>query len=51
MSIFNRFASRGTARGSIEKNGGIGARVVNDNRKPIYIVYILIVLALTPALS
>ena len=40
MSIFNRFFSRGTARGSIGKNGGIGMRVVNDNRKPIYIVYI-----------
>jgi uncharacterized protein YegL len=35
------FASRGTARGYIGKNGGIGTRIVNDNRRPIYIVYIL----------
>lgn len=42
MNIFNRFASKGVARGSIPgKTGGIGERVVVDNRKPIYLVLIL----------
>lgn len=41
MSIFNRFSSRGTARGYGKNNSGLGMRVVNENRKPFYIVYIL----------
>lgn len=42
MNMFNRFASKGVARGSVPgKTGGIGERVVVDNRKPIYLVLIL----------
>lgn len=42
MNMFNRFASKGVARGSVTgKTGGIGERVVVDNRKPIYLVLIL----------
>lgn len=42
MNMFNRFASKGVARGSTPgKTGGIGERVVIDNRKPIYLVLIL----------
>lgn len=42
MNMFNRFASKGVARGSTPgKTGGIGERVVVDNRKPIYLVLIL----------
>lgn len=42
MNMFNRFASKGVARGSVPgKKGGIGERVVVDNRKPIYLVLIL----------
>lgn len=42
MNMFNRFASKGVARGSVPgKTGGIGERVVIDNRKPIYLVLIL----------
>ena len=41
-NMFNRFASKGVATSSVPgKTGGIGARVVVDNRKPIYIVFIL----------
>ncbi len=40
MNTVNRFVSRGTARGSIEKNGGIGMRVVNDHRKIIYVMFV-----------
>ncbi|MBR5881795.1 MAG: hypothetical protein IKZ16_08900 [Clostridia bacterium] len=41
MKTYNRFTSRGTAQGVGDRSGGAGQRVVNDNRKPIYIVYIL----------
>ena len=42
MNMFNKFASKGVARGSMPgKTGGIGERVVVDNRKPIYLVLIL----------
>lgn len=42
MNMFNRFASKGVAKGSVPgKTGGIGERVVVDNRKPIYLVLIL----------
>ena len=42
MNMFNRFASKGVARGSVPgKTGGIGERVVVDNRKSIYLVLIL----------
>ena len=42
MNMFNRFASKGVARGSTPgKTGAIGERVVIDNRKPIYLVLIL----------
>lgn len=41
-NMFNRFASKGVATSSVPgKPGGIGARVVVDNRKPIYLVLIL----------
>lgn len=42
MKMFNKFASKGVARDSMPgKTGGIGERVVVDNRKPIYLVLIL----------
>ena len=41
MSIFNHFASRGATRSSIKRNGGLELRTVNDNRKPLYIIYVL----------
>lgn len=42
MNMFNKFASKGVARGSMPgKTGGIGERVVIDNRKPIYLVLVL----------
>ena len=41
-NMFNRFASKGVAKSSVSgKTGGIGERVVVDNRKPIYLVLIL----------
>lgn len=41
-SMYNRFASRGNVQKNIPgKNGVVGERVVYDNRKPIYIIFIL----------
>ena len=38
---FDRFSSRGRVRNEEGEFGGVGERVVNDNRKPIYLVFIL----------
>ena len=41
-NTFNRFAPKGVARAEISNNNkGFGERVVEDNRKPIYLVLIL----------
>ena len=41
MKTYDYFASKGTAKDASGQGGGVGLRVVNDNRQPIYVVYIL----------